>query len=71
MENEDELQQTIHLFPGWDTVHHSLCELLNNLYNSYAAEIAGDKFEEMIDAIEQFNNILLEKSTLSNKSEYM
>ena len=57
LENEDELQETINSFPGWDVVHHSFCDFQNKLYHSYAAKIAGDKYEEMIDAFEQFNKI--------------
>jgi hypothetical protein len=56
LEHGDELE-TINAFPGSDALHHSLCELQNNLYNPNAAEIAGNEYEEMIDAFEQFSNI--------------
>jgi hypothetical protein len=64
LENGDEQQETINAVPGWDALHHSLCEIQSNLYNPYAAEIAGNKYEEMVDAFEQLNNIL-ERSTMS------
>jgi hypothetical protein len=70
LENEDEVQESINSFPGWHALHHSFCELQNNLYNLMLLKLQVIHMKWWLMLLSNSKSFL-EKSTASSKSGHI